>query len=343
MGISQVAAASIKSSGIDGRLNMERMPVTGFLYTSCANALITDSAAAGTALATGHRTNGGVVSMSTEGETLYTILEASRDMGLSTGMVVTYPVTNATPATFASHVKSRSEETEIAAQYLKSGINVLLGGGKQFFLPQSCEGSKRTDDRDLLAEAKKLGYTFVETKEELLNTETDYLLGLFELDRLSYNPEPSLAEMTAKTLALLSRNEKGFFLMVEGSMIDRACHANDMDKAILQTVLFDKAVKAGLDFAMSNRETLIIVTADHETGGMGITGGKLDGQNLRTGWLWGSHTAVPVPIFAFGAGAEKFMGVGHLTDVPEKIARLLGIKNFPQTIHAPAGKTTIQK
>jgi alkaline phosphatase len=329
MGLAHIAATRIKTYGVEKSLYMERMPITGYLYTSPANTLVTDSAAAGTALATGYKTNVGRLALSPEGKRLPTILEACKSMGMSTGMVVTYPITNATPAAFASHVRSRKMEEEIAVQILRNRVNVLLGGGKHWFIPQSTQNSKRTDNRDLIAESKNMGYSFVETKEELLNAKTEYLLGLFEMGSLAESPNPSLAEMTQKALELLSRNPKGFFLMVEGSQIDWGGHINNINFAIRQTIHFDEAVKIGLDFALKDQETLVIVTADHETGGLGITDGSLDGEKMETGWLSKGHTAIPVIIFAFGPGAERFTGVGHLTDVPRKISDIVDIKNFP--------------
>lgn len=331
MGLSHIAAARMKSGGVEGMLNMERMPVTGLLYTNCANALVTDSAAASTALATGHKTNYRMVSMSPDGKNLPTILEALQERGFATGMVVTESITNATPAGFASHAAVRSSEQEIAEQYIEKRVNVLLGGGRQFFLPQSIQGGVRNDDKNLIELAKNAGYAFVTTTSELAEVKSDYVLGLFASGKLSQSPQPDLAEMTNRAMQILSRNKKGFFLMVEGSQIDLACHSSKLDEAVRQTVLFDEAVKAGLDFALKDKQTLVIVTADHETGGLSINAGTLDGKYIEAGWAGeGNHTAVPVPIFAFGPGAEKFMGVNHLVDVPKKIAELLGIKNFPQ-------------
>jgi len=331
MGLSQIASARIKSLGVEGRLHMERMPVTGLLYTF-SNSLVTDSAAAVTALATGYRTNNGMLSISPDGQKLPTIIEVCKNKGLAAGLVATSAITHATPASFASHVKSRTAEQEIAVQLLENRVNVLLGGGKQFFLPQSSEGSKREDEQDLIARAKGLGYAFVETKEEMLKVKAEYILGLFAAGALSSNPEPSLAEMTQKAISILSKNKKGFFVMVEGSQIDWACHANDLVNTVLQTTLFDEAVRVGLDFALKDKQTLVLVTADHECGGLGINGGSMDGNEIIVGWTTGGHSAVPVPVFAFGPGAEKFMGVNHLTDVPGKVAALLGLKNFPRTM-----------
>ena len=331
MGLTQITSARIKTVGANGKLHMERMPVTGLINTHSANSLVTDSGAAGTALATGYKTNNGMISMSPDDERLLTILEVCKGKGMATGLVVTSTITHATPAAFAAHVRFRGDEATIASQLLENKVNVLLGGGKALFLPQSKFGSERHDERDLIAEAKKIGYLFVQTKEELKVAKGNYLLGLFQLFALTTNPpEPSLAELTQKAIELLSRNRKGFFLMVEGSQIDWACHDNNPDSTIRQTLLFDEAVKVALDFAIKDKYTLVVVTADHECGGMGINAGSLDGKSLIIGWTTKRHTGMPVPIYAFGPGAERFMGLHDNTEVPRIFAELLGIKPFPK-------------
>jgi len=334
MGISQVAVSRINAVGLDGKLYMERMPITGIARTHSANNLITDSAAAGTALATGQKTNNGVIAMSPDGKNKYlTILEASKNKGMATGLVATSTITHATPASFASHVGSRKGEDDIAIQLLENKVNVLLGGGKQFFIPQSAQGSKRKDNRDLIAEAKAAGYAFVETSDDLKSAQGPFLLGLFQLDSLKTDPpEPTLAELTDKAIETLSKNKKGFFLMVEGSQIDWACHENKLDNTIKQTILFDEAVGKAIDFALKDKHTLVIVTADHETGGLTIKGGDLNSKSLDVNWSTKGHSGTPVPLYAFGPNAKEFAGVYDNTDIPKTMARLLKIKSFPQTL-----------
>ncbi|NOX96681.1 MAG: alkaline phosphatase [Nitrospirae bacterium] len=330
LGISERAAARIRALGAKGKLYMDRMPVTGLITTYSANELITDSAAAGTALATGYKTNNKMIGMNPEEKNLTSILGEANKRGLATGLVVTDVITGATPAAFASHVNYRYKQEKIAPQLLENKVNILLGGGKRDFLPSSSPGGKRKDARNLIDEAKRKGYLFVQTREELEKANSDYLLGLFELGPLTTNPpEPSLAEMAGKAISLLSRNKKGFFLMIEGSQIDWAGHANDIDNNIKQTLLFDEAVKVAIDFALKDKHTLVIVTADHETGGLEIIGGSLDGANLRVSWATKGHTPPPVPLSAFGPQAEKFMGFHDNTDVPGIIAKVLRITPFP--------------
>lgn len=330
MGFAQVDAARIRATGAAGRLNMERMPVTGFVKTHSANRLITDSAAAGTALSTGCKTNNGVIAMSPNGKNFMTILEAAQKKGMGTGLVVTSNITDATPSVFASHIVSRRSQPEIALQLVKSGVNVLLGGGKEFFIPKSITESKRGDEQSPLDEARAKGYLIVDTRQQLTDAKGDHVLGLFQMDSLkTTGDEPSLAEMAQKAIALLKPNKNGFFMMVEGSQIDWGCHANNPDYVIRQVLLFDEAVKVALAFAAENTDTLVVVTADHETGGLAIIGGNLDGTGLVFAWAKKDHTAVQVPVYAFGPQAILFMGVQDNTDVARKLSIALGIGNFP--------------
>jgi len=330
MGFAQVDAARIRATGAAGRLNMERMPVTGFVKTHSANRLITDSAAGGTALSTGFKTNNGVIAMSPGGKNFMTILEAAQKRGMGTGLVVTSTITDATPSVFASHIVSRKSQPEIALQLVKSGVNVLLGGGKEFFIPKSIKESKRGDEQSLLDEARAKGYLIIDTRQQLTDAKGDHILGLFQMDSLkTTGDEPSLAEMAQKAIALLKPNKNGFFMMVEGSQIDWGCHANNPDYAIRQVLLFDEAVKVALEFAAENKDTLVVVTADHETGGLTIIGGNLDGSGLGFSWAKKDHTAVQVPVYAFGPQAILFMGVQDNTDVARKLSIALGIGNFP--------------
>jgi len=333
MGLAQLNAARIRAVGTSGKLYIEKMPVTGIKRTHAANNLITDSAASGTALACGIKTNNGMIAMAPDGTKYKSILEVAKQKGMSTGLIATSSITHATPATFASHVRYRGNEVTIAEQLIKNKVNLLLGGGKQFFIPQSVKWSARKDNRNLIEEAKKLGYNYIETAGELKSADNKYILGLFQMGEMTTEyPEPSLYDFTEKSIELLSRNETGFFLMVEGSQIDWACHENNPDRSIRQILLFDMAVKSGLDFAVKDKHTLVIVTADHETGGLAINGGSLDGNKLFIGWTTRGHSGVPVPVYAFGPYAEKFTGVYDNTDLPKILAKLLNIENFPQIL-----------
>ncbi len=338
MGLSQVTLARLKAVGLDGKLHLQRMPVNGTIRTHSANNLVTDSAAAGTALACGVKTDNGMIGMTPDHKQYRTILEAAQAKGMATGLVVTSAITHATPASFAAHVESRGDETTIAEQLLANRVDVLFGGGKEFFLPQSEPGSDRKDDKDLIAAARQAGYRLVETSEQLGAVDALPVLGLFGLKALmTAPPAPSLAALTEKAIDLLRDTRKGwfikkrgFFLMVEGSQIDWACHDNDAVHCVWETLCFDEAVKAALDFALADGRTLVIVTADHETGGLTIPGGRIDGSNIRVRWSTSGHSGSPVPVYAFGPKAELFAGVYDNTELPKKIAQALRIRSWPQ-------------
>ena len=349
MGIGIIASARIKAATPDGLLYMERLPVVGIVKNHSANALIPDSAAAATALATGLKTNNGMIGLTPDGCEYKTILEAARDNGFKTGLVVTSTITHATPAPFASHVTSRNNEAGIAEQLIANKVNVLFGGGRQFFLPQSTPGSRRKDNKSLIKQAKDAGYTYIQDANSLKTAKGKFILGLFQLGHLTtQKPEPTLAELTQKAIEVLGETQKkpfledsnafniitlglfdkdrGFFLMVEGSQIDFAAHLDNLDETIRQTLLFDEAVEQAVDFALKDRQTLVIVTADHDTGGPTITGGDLTGKRLNVKWTSKDHTGLPVILYAFGPAARNFSGTYDNTDIPKKIANILHIK-----------------
>ncbi len=342
MGLSHLTAARINLLGPDGRFHLERMPVTGLVATHAADDLITDSAAAGTALATGVKTTNGSIAIDANGQGHPTILEAARDAGLSTGLVTTTSLADATPAVFASHVRSRGMKAEIALQMLRARVNVLFGEG-EYFYPKTDPRSERKDAENPLALAKELGYMIIDNKEDLPNAEANLLLGLFEdltTDRMKPEKQspahtPSLAELTDKALALLSRNEKGFFLMVEAEGVDHGSHVNRPDYFIAHLKNFDAAVKAGIDFAQQDGRTLVLVTADHETGGLNIIGGSPVGGQFEVAWATDRHTGQPVPLFAFGPHALRFTGLKDNTEIPKIVAELLKLDHFSKNFSPP--------
>ena len=196
--------------------------------------------------------------------------------------------------------------------------------GKRYFLPKKARGSKRDDERDLLNEARQAGYQVVDDKAALAAVSGSHVLGLFDKGSLDgYGDEPSLAEMTRKAIELLAKDPDGFFLMVEGSQIDWACHGNDSDHFFREMRSFDAAVAVAREYISSGeKNALLIVTADHETGGMSIE----NERPLELGWSTMKHTATDVPLFASGVGEEAFSGKRDNTEVPKIIARLLKVE-----------------
>ncbi|GAE36737.1 alkaline phosphatase [Halalkalibacter akibai] len=249
--------------------------LVGMMKTHSESSWVTDSAAAATAMATGKKTANGMIGVNSDGVELQTILEAAKASGKSTGLIATKSITDATPAAFGAHVDSRQDERRIAEQLIGK-VDVLLGGGKKHFLPTASDLSKR----HLIEEAKQAGYTFVSDRDQLLrlNGREKRILGLFadnmlaaDIDR-HLTSEPSLAEMAEKAIEHLSKNQKGFFLMIEGSKIDRAGHAHDSAWAMNDIAAFEQAVLSAQKFAQKNGNTLVVVAGDHDTGGMSVGG-----------------------------------------------------------------------
>jgi alkaline phosphatase len=255
---------------------------TGYMVNETADAIVTESAAAASQMATGMKSVVSGISLSPDpepdGTPFTTILEIAREQGMSTGLVTTSGITDATPAAFAAHVLNRSKEENIAVQELEHKVDVLMGGRKQFFMPKATTGSKRTDERDLILEATQAGYSVVGTSQELNDVKDGRVLGLFSLGNMAFELErkntkqPSLAVMADKTFTLLGKNPKGFFAMIEGGRIDHAAHWNDVAGIIHDSLAFDEAVCVAMDFQRQHPNTLLVVTSDHETGGMGLIG-----------------------------------------------------------------------
>lgn len=327
MGLNHVWLSRVASSGPGGRLNMECMPVSGLVTTYSASNLVTDSAAAATAMATGRKTTNGMIGELPDGTRLKTLLEKAEERRMATGLVVTKAVTDATPAAFSAHNAARDDQSDIAAQILKQGIEVILGGGRKYWQTLA-QGGVRTDGRDLIAEAERQGYRSITGAQDLAQVQTTPVLGLLAVNSLAeQGAEPSLAAMTGKAMELLNRAPHGFFLLVEGSQIDTQAHRHDTAEVIRRLLRFDAAVKEALDFAARDGHTLVIVTADHETGGLVV----LDGlKEPGVSWATFDHSSTPVALFAYGPGSYNFTGMYDNTEIPIRIARLLGLMPFPE-------------
>jgi alkaline phosphatase len=322
MGVSQITAGKI----VKGHLNLERFKVAGLLTTYSQSDLVTDSAAAGTTLSTGHKTYNGAISVSKDNDPLKTIIEYAEEKQKATGLVVTCSVTHATPATFIAHVDSRKKKTVIAEHIAKSGIDVLFGGGLGYFLPKSADGSKREDEKDLITEIEKR-MKVVRSAEDFENLgNVDSVAGFFAFGHppRAIERKPQLFELTKKAIHILSKNKNGFLLMVEGSQIDWAGHQNNQDYIISEVIDFDNAVGISLDFAEKDLRTLVIVTSDHETGGFAIHNGSIkDRKVTESKFTRDYHTATMVPVFAHGPGSSSFGGMGDNTIVGKTIIRYL--------------------
>lgn len=315
MGVSHVFAGLTANKG---HLFLENFKHVGFSKTQSADSYITDSAAGGTALSTGHKTNNGAIGVDAQNKPVKTILEEAEEKGLATGLVSTSSITHATPASFIAHQTGRSMYEEIAADFLKTDIDVFIGGGIDHF-------SKRKDGRNLMEELKTKGYKVETDMKEIKKVESGKLAGLtapVHNGRIAERGD-MLPVATKTAIDILDNNKKGFFLMVEGSQIDWGGHASSTVYVVEDMLDFDKVIGQTLDFAEKDGETLIIVTADHETGGMALTGGNIENGVVKAAFPTSDHTAVMVPVFAYGPGAEEFIGIMENTDIFFKMKKLL--------------------
>lgn len=322
MGLAQVYAAMNHAD--TASLNLERAHCTGLVKTHSASSRVTDSAAAGTALASGHKTTNAFIGLAPDRQPVRNLTEASAANGLSSGVVVTCSVTNATPAAFIAHNDSRKNEQAIALDYLGSEVDVVFGGGRSEFV-------RREDGRNLIDEMAARGYRILDSQEQMDDVAEGKVLGLFaekNLPGMRSGRGDYLPKATERVLEILSNNsKKGFFAMIEGSLIDGACHNNDIEGVVRETLDFDRAVGVAFDFADRHRGTLVVVLADHETGGLTVASYAKrytlgDGVHFSTG----GHSGVMVPVYAYGPGAENFTGIMENTEIPKIIGRLLRLK-----------------
>jgi alkaline phosphatase len=315
MGLSEVSAALFYNKTTT---NFERFSTIGLIKTSSSNELITDSAAGATAFSAGIKTYNGAIGVDRNGVVVETILEQLVKKGYATGLVATSSIVHATPASFYAHAKSRKLYEDIATFLPSSNIDFLAGGGTKFF-------NSRKDGKDLFSEFKKNGY-IVHTKElpkSVSKKKQVILLGEDAMPKMLDGRGDFLPNATKLALDALSKNETGFFLMIEGSQIDWGGHDNDADYLISELLDFDKTIGAVLDFSQKNGETLVIVTADHETGGFTLSADNGDYNKIKPKFSTSGHSATMVPVFAFGPGAENFGGVYENTEIYHKVKSLL--------------------
>ncbi len=318
MGIAQIYSGMLANGN---KLALEQCTYSGFSKTYSASNFTTDSGAGGTALACGVKTKNGMIGMKPDSIAANSILEQAEKNNLSTGIVVACAVTHATPASFIAHQVNRNMYEEIAADYLKTDIDVFIGGGRKYF-------EDRTDGRNLTQDLKTKNYKVAYTLADVKATKSGKLAGLLYDDQNPGMPERGdmLPESTVAAIDILKNNPKGFFLMIEGSQIDWACHDNNAKQTVLEMQDFDKTIGKVLDFAKKDGNTLVIITADHETGGMTILNGKMGDSNMEVVYTSKNHSGVPVPVFAYGPGAENFTGFMENTSFKQKLEKLLKLK-----------------
>ncbi|NTW24014.1 MAG: alkaline phosphatase [Lentimicrobium sp.] len=319
MGLAQMYAAL---TATQDNLRMTNCPNIALVKTFSDSDYITDSAAAGTAIATGNKTTNGMIGMLPDKTPVTSILKYAENHGLATGLVTTCDITHATPAAFIANVENRKMAQEIALQFLYTDIDVFIGGGYDNF-------TKRADSLNLIDSLLVRNYQIATTISEMNAINRGKLAALLypkHPSKMSEGRGDMLPVSTAKALELLSKNENGFFLMVEGSQIDWGGHDNDLDYILNETIDFDKACGIALDFAEKNGETLIIITADHETGGLSLPGGELKSGKPEGKFSTGDHSAIPVPLYAKGPGGDQFDGLIDNTDIFKIMYRLFGFE-----------------
>lgn len=297
MGAEHVWAAWLSNQG---KLNMTALPVTGFSITTSGSHTVTDSAAGGTAIACGCKAVNGQLGLNVQGDSVESLAEQMRRAGKSTGLVVTKSVTDATPAAFYAHVRSRKDTPAIAAALVNAGFDVVAGGGRVDFTQEQ---------RDLLQRRSRLLELAAEGECEAAGKRGDWL-----------------PQMVKRALSELEKDEDGFFLMVEGSKIDISAHVNDLPETVREVLDFDQAVGVVLEWMKKHPDTLLVVTADHQTGGLSILGGDKEKREVEGRFTTFWHSGVAVPLYAAGCGASAFGGVRDNTQIAPEIRQAAGMK-----------------
>ncbi len=317
MGLTQVSTSYYFN---DKPSNFSRFNNIGLHQTTPIGAKITDSASGATAFSAGVKSYNGAIGVDQDTQAVETILEILSQKGLSTGVVSTSSITHATPASFYAHTKSRRMQDEIARQLMNSKVDFFAGGGRKFF-------ADRKDGENLIEGLKLKGFTVDTTKLAKKGLTIDkkygFLLGRDYMPKMENGRGDFLSKATNLALDYLNQDPKGFFLMVEGSQIDWGGHANDANYIIEEVKDFDKVIGEALDFAEKDGNTLVVVTADHETGGFALSSAKVrkqdDYRGLAPTFSTGGHTATLIPVFAYGPGSERFRGIYQNNDIFRKM------------------------
>jgi len=323
MGLAQLLAARVEAEGVHGRLFLERFPFTGWVTTYAADALYTDSASAATALWSGFKTRPRMLGRTPDGRSPRTILEAGLASGMRGGLITTTSVFDATPAGLVTHADSRRDSDEIARQMAASGVELLVGEGP---------ATESREVRERLEQAKgrfaAAGYRWLERWADLAVEPGGPPGKVFALLPPGTLATPArrvpLAEVAGLALARFAGSPRGFFLLVEDEDPDTGGHRADLPRVVAAVRALDGVARRAVEFARQDGETLVLVTADHETGGLTILDGQA-GRPLEFLWATSEHTSLPVPILAYGPGAERFTGVLDNTEVPRILADLFGL------------------
>lgn len=304
-----------------GQLNIFNIQNIGFSVTTASDSYITDSAAGGTAMATGSKTNNRHVGVDDTGKILVPITEVLKQKGYGTAVISNGDITDATPAAFYGHQPERSMSEAIAADFMNSNVDILVGGGTKAF-------KNRKDNRDLLEELAQKKYKVSESFTDIdrMNSTKVVIIDDEAAKSKKAGRGDFLTNSLLKSVELLSQDEMSFFVMIEGAQIDWGGHQNDLEYVVREVLDFDQAVGAAMKYVDENEETLLIITADHETGGLSLLGGDIENGYVHGNFSTTDHTAVMVPVFSYGPGAELFKGVYQNTDIYNKILEVLNFE-----------------
>jgi len=302
-----------------GKLWLENAQATGLSKTWAVKKLVTDSGSGGTSLATGVKTVYHAVGVDPEGKPLTSLVDVVKELGKDAGMAVTCRLWDATPCDFCCHNIDRDKEEELVGDYPTSGVDFVFGGGAQKF-------TNRKDGRDIFKELQKKGYHVSRTLDDFFAYDKNSRIFAVPYDKDTPLPDERgdlLARASMKGISLMNQNKNGFFMMIEGSQLDDYGHFNQLDLLMKETLDFDQTVGEVMKWAAKDGETLVVVTADHETGGLTLVNGNKDEGRVECCFSTKDHSGAMVPVYAFGPGAENFTGIFENTDVFKKIKKLM--------------------
>ena len=330
MGLAQASLTQIENKYAPTAF--DRAQNVALQKTYSANNRVTDSAASGTALATGYKTNNSTLGQTPDGTPVESIIAKAEKVGYASGVVVTCYVNHATPAAFYAHRESRNDNEGIITDFMASDLDVVFGGGTRFFNEHFTKQNKNYVD-----ELKAKGYTYLAEQSEMASVSEGNVVGLFaetNIPLMRNGRGDYLPKATAKALEILTNNvekqgKEGFILMVEGSQIDGEGHGNNIEGVLAETRDFAAAMNVAMDYADAHPGTLVVVTGDHETGGLSIPSNKTDFTLPESGISYGfsttGHTGIMLPIYLYGTGADRINGIMENTELSQALQRMIGV------------------
>lgn len=334
MGLAQASLTQIENKFAPTAF--DRAQNVALQKTYSANNRVTDSAASGTALATGYKTDNGTLGQTPDGTHVESIMTKGERAGYASGIVVTCYVNHATPAAFYAHRKSRNDNDGIVADFMASDLDVLFGGGSRFFDEYFTKQNK-----NYVGELKAKGYNYLSEQSQMADVTEGNVVGLFaetNIPLMRHGRGDYLPTATAKALEILTNNvekngQKGFVLMVEGSQIDGEGHGNNIEGVLAETRDFANAMDVAMDYADAHPGTLVVVTGDHETGGLTIPSNKTDFTLPESGISYGfsttGHTGVMLPIYLYGTGADRINGIMENSELSQILQGIIGVWEQP--------------